>query len=160
MRTINSPQEMQDLMRECIQVTYQFIDRVNDTFGLHLPKYQITFGLKSGVAGRAQISKKVIKFNPTLLRENPEAFLARTPGHEVVHFAAFAKHGLGIDAHGQEWKNMMVQLGLDAKRCHSYDTSTVPTNFGTRPNPRRNNIIQSNDGVIKTIGIGKVIEFD
>ena len=159
MRLIETPQEMQDLMRECIQVTYRWVDTVNSTFGLHLPHYKVVFALKSGVAGKAKLGQNVIEFNPTLLRENPDAFLARTPGHEVVHFANWMVHP-NSDAHGPEWKAMMRKLGLPDTRCHSYDTSNVPTRIGSRPNKRRNDMVQASDGVIRTFGIGKVLEFD
>jgi len=159
MRIIETPEDMQQLMRDCIQVTYRWIDTVNSTFGLHLPHLKVVFALKSGVAGKAKLGRGIIEFNPTLLRENPEEFLARTPGHEVVHFANWMVNP-GSDAHGPEWKAMMRKLGLPDTRCHSYDTSNVPTKIGRRANPRVGNTLRAEDGVIKTFGIGKILEFD
>lgn len=159
MRTIESPEQMRQLIRECIQVTYRWIDKVNATFGLSLPHYKINFALQSGIAGKAKLGRGVIEFNPTLLRENPEAFLARTPGHEVVHFAAWDMYGPTIDAHGHEWKAMMRKLGLPDTRCHSYDTSNVPNRIGKVAN-RPPIIIRAPDGIIKPVGIGRVVEFD
>lgn len=160
MRLIETPQDMQNLMRECIQITYRWVDTVNSTFGLHLPHYKVVFALKSGIAGKAKLGRGIIEFNPTLLRENPEAFLNRTPGHEVVHFAAHAMHGPDIDAHGPEWKIMMRKLGLPDTRCHNYDTSNVPTRVGKRINQRASDTLRAEDGIIKTFGIGKILEFD
>jgi predicted SprT family Zn-dependent metalloprotease len=160
MRVIETPQDMQVLMRECMQVTDYYVDMCNSKFGLHLPRFQIVFSLKTGTAGKAFIGKNVIAFNPTLLRQNPEAFLKRTPGHEVVHFAAYAYHGPDISGHGSEWKSMMVKLGLDPTPCHNYDTTLVPSRVGKVPNKRTNSTIKSDTGVITTIGIGKIIEFD
>ena len=149
---------MQQLMRECIQVTYDYIQKVNERWGLYLPKMKVVFALKSGTAGKAHLNRGVIQFNPTLLRENPEAFLKRTPGHEVVHFAAYMKYQ--DTGHGPNWKRMMRELDLEDTRCHSYDTSNVPMNVGKVANRRQNTVIVSEIGSVKTVAVGKIIEFD
>jgi SprT protein len=155
---VETPEDMQALMKECIQITYDFIDGFNKKFGLYLPKYKVVFSLKTGTAGRARLSQGIIQYNPTLLRENPEAFLKRTTGHEVGHFAAYHKfHDCG---HGKHWHRMMREMGLDDTRCHSYDTSNVPSKVGRVPNKRNNLPVPSEHGVIKTFGIGKIVEFD
>ena len=149
---------MQQLMRECIQVTYEYIDKANAKFGLYLPKFRVVFALKSGTAGKARLSKGIIEFNPTLLRENPEAFLARTPGHEVIHFAAYIKHQ--DNGHGPAWKRMMREMGLPDSVCHSYDTSNVPTKLGKRPGGKNGVVTATDVGTVRTLAVGKVIEFD
>lgn len=159
MRLIETPEDMAELMRECIKVTHHWIDVANDTFKLVLPYYKVVFSLKSGTAGRACYDKKTIQFNPTLLRENPEAFLARTPGHEVVHFACFAKYSTSVQPHGEEWKVMMRTLGLSDKRCHNYDTSRVPSKLGKVAN-KPNSYTITGLGVARPVIIGKVIELD
>lgn len=154
---VETPQDMAQLMRECIECTHSWIDRVNAEFGLHMPHYKVVFGLKSGTSGKAKLGEGVITFNPTLLRENPQAFLARTPGHEVVHFANWIVHP-DASAHGPEWKAMMRKLGLPDTRCHSYDTSNVPTKvFKVRRQPK---VIMGDAGTIRTFSSGKIIEFD
>jgi SprT protein len=160
MREILTPQDMQQLMRDCIKVTHEWVERCNDEFGIALPKFKVVFALKGTTAGKAHIGRGLIQFNPTLLRENPDAFLLRTPAHEVVHHAAYAKFGMDIDAHGYEWKAMMRKLGLPDTRCHTYDTTNVPTKVGRVKNRIVHPVVASRDGVIRTIGIGKVIEFD
>lgn len=158
MRLIETPQDMTALMKECIEVTYHFIDQANEMFDLHLPRFPVVFALKTGTAGRAQLAKGIIQYNPTLLRENPEAFLKRTTGHEVIHFAAYAKHR---DAgHGPHWHRMMRQMGLDDTRCHSYDISRVPTRLGSVPNKRIQPVIKADIGTVRTFGHGKIIDLD
>lgn len=159
-RIIETPEDMRLLMNECVHLTYEWVEKCNKTFGLNMPAFRVEFSLKGTTAGMAYIGQKVIKYNPTLLRENPEAFLARTVGHEVVHHAAYAKYGNEISGHGEEWKRMMRKLGLPDTRCHSYDTSNVPTRVGKTRNVSRNNIIQTADGMVRGIGMGKVIDFD
>jgi SprT protein len=155
---VETPEDMQQLMRECIQTTYNWIDRANAHWHLSMPHYKVVFALKSGTAGKARLGEGVIWFNPTLLRENPVAFLARTPGHEVIHFANHMFNGPDVTAHGPEWKRMMREMGLPDTRCHSYDTSHVPTKVFKRPSGSR--IYQADTGTIRTFASGKVIEFD
>lgn len=155
---VETPEDMQQLMRECIQVTYEWIDKANKHWHLSMPYYKVTFELKSGTAGKARLGQGIIQFNPTLLRENPQAFLGRTPGHEVIHFANHKVHGPDVGAHGPEWKRMMVDMGLPPTRCHSYDTSHVPTKvFKVRHQPR---VVMGDNGTIRSVSVGKVIEFD
>lgn len=158
-RIIETPQDMQDLMKECSQLTHHYIELCNDKFGLRMPQFKVMFGLKASVSGKAMLGRGIINYNPTLLRENPEVFLRQTVGHEVVHFACYAKYG-PVDGHGPEWKSMMVMMGLEPVRCHSYDTTNVPSNVGRVKNKTQARIIQADIGQIKTFGIGKVIEFD
>lgn len=160
MRVIETPQQMQELMKECIDVTRQYVVQCNQLFGLYLPNYRVVFSLKGTTAGRAFIRDNIIAYNPTLLRENPEEFLQQTVGHEVAHFASMTKYGTDIDAHGDEWKKMMVSLGLIPKRCHSYDVANVPTRVGKVRNRPRNETIKIDVGVMRTFGVGRVIEFD
>jgi SprT protein len=156
-QTVTTPEDMQQLMRDCIRVTHEWIDTVNKKWGLKLPYYKVVFGLKSGTAGRAKLGEGIIQYNPTLLRENPSAFLARTPGHEVVHFANWLVHPLAT-AHGPEWKRMMRELGLPDTRCHNYDTAHVPTKvFKVRQKPK---VFTDSMGQIRMVSVGKVIEFD
>ena len=155
---VETPEDMQQLMRECIQITYEWIDKANAHWHLSMPHYKVTFELKSGTAGKARLGQGIIQFNPTLLRENPQAFLARTPGHEVIHFANHAFHGPDVTAHGPEWKRMMREMGLPDTRCHNYDTSRVPTRvFKVRHQPK---VVMSDTGTIRSVSVGKVIEFD
>jgi len=156
---VETPEDMQQLMRECIAVTHRWIDTCNEVFNLHMPHYKVVFGLKSITAGKAKLGQGIIMFNPTLLRENPEAFLARTPGHEVVHFANWIINP-DSTAHGPEWKAMMRKLGLPDTRCHSYDTTNVPAKVGKVPNRRPQAVIKTDSGLLRSVSIGKIIEFD
>jgi SprT protein len=49
--------------------------------------------------------------------------LRQTVPHECAHLIARTIFGVHIKPHGNEWKTVMVQLGANPKRCHSYDTS-------------------------------------
>lgn len=160
MRLIETPEDMKLLMHECVELTHNWVDRCNRAFGIRMLPFRVEFGLKGTTAGKAFINKGLIKYNPTLLRENPEEFLARTVGHEVIHHAAYAVHGMGISGHGAEWKIMMRKMGLPDTVCHSYDTSNVPTRVGKSPKTIISNGLRSSGKSIVNFGLGKIIEFE
>jgi SprT protein len=124
---------------ECIDQVYYYVDLLKTKCGIHLPRPRITFNLRGTTAGRAYYRENRVAFNPILLDENPEHFVKQTVGHEVAHLAAFVKHGGRIDPHGREWKHVMWQLSLPAKRCHSYDVSTIT---GQRSKPLCREILE------------------
>ncbi len=85
---------------------------------------RILLNLKGESAGQAWPEKKLLRFNPVLLRENKVHFLEQTVAHEVAHLLAHELFGSRIRAHGKEWQSIMIRVfGLSADRCHSYDTA-------------------------------------
>ena len=75
-------------------------------------------------AGRAWSSKNLIQLSPTLLTENTEHFLKSTVPHEISHLLTrtlFVK----ATSHGRHWKHVMIKLGVNPNRCHTYDVSNV-----------------------------------
>lgn len=82
----------------------------------------VSFDLRGTTAGEAYSDKNHIRLNGQLLNENTEHFIEQTVGHEWAHLAARHLHGPRIRSHGPEWKSVMVKLGLDPARCHTYAT--------------------------------------
>lgn len=160
MRVISTPEEFVALQKECIIATHRFTEACNKKFGLNMPPFTVKFNLRSGTAGRAQIGRNIIEYNPTLLRENPDNFLARTVGHEVVHHAAYALHGWDIAGHGPEWRRMMVMMNLPAVRCHSYDISNVPSRIGKTRNIQRPSVLQADGSRVYPIAGGRITDFN
>jgi SprT protein len=70
-------------------------------------------------AGRADYREKLISLNPRL-SEHPEE-IDRTLRHELAHILAQFRAGRRrISAHGVEWQQACVDLGIaDEKRCHN-----------------------------------------
>jgi len=76
-------------------------------------------------AGRASYSNTTIELNPAL-QSLPEAIdeIERTLLHELAHLIAHArtKKGRRISAHGPEWRQACIDLGIpDESRCHTLD---------------------------------------
>lgn len=152
---IETPAQLTALKLECIEQVKFYVKKVNEKLSIHMEMPKVIFSISGSTAGRAFLNKNLIAFNPDLLRINIEEFLKRTPGHEVGHLAAHLKFGAGIKPHGHEWTKVMWTLGLPATRCHNYDLSDRAKQQH-KPRP----IIKTEDGLIKPIGLGKVIEFD
>ena len=84
--------------------------------------------LKGSCGGKAEYLKNKVLVNFSLYKDNKPEYLMQTIGHEVAHLAAFQVYGLQrivANAHGDEWKSVMIALGLPPTRCHSYDISNV-----------------------------------
>lgn len=103
-------------------------------------KYKVTFkkpavhyNVRGTTAGKAWTKKWIVGFNAVLLNENTDDFIARTVPHEIAHLATeliyphahVRTRGTKRSPHGSEWASIMVVLGADVKRCHSYDTTNA-----------------------------------
>lgn len=79
----------------------------------------IIYKTKSATGGWAHLGRNTVDYNPILLNENLDAFIARTVGHEVAHLAAYEL--FRDKGHGYWWKHIMRVIGQEPSRCHSYD---------------------------------------
>lgn len=130
MMQVDTPEQMKELLKRAIETVNHYVDLGNQKFNVKMNYPKVVFDIKGTTAGYACISSNTIRLNPTLLRQNPEKFLGRTPGHEVAHFFCRFIHKDQWDKHGPKWKAIMWALGLDATRCHSFNVDTVPTRVG------------------------------
>ena len=154
---IETPAQFVELQKRCIEETLQVIEDAKSKTGIVLPyRPQIRFGLRGMTAGTANGEDKIIQFNPTLLRENPEHFVRFTTRHEVAHLLARHVYSDSIDAHGQEWRKIVLAIGGRNERCHSYSVRNVPTMFGKTRNPHA----VRQDGRVKQTEFGRVIQLD
>lgn len=107
---------------------------------------EITYDLKGTTAGQAQYtykkstgettSAKIRINNDLLYTKHYDEMLNRTVPHEVVHIAVrWWFWQLRPDPHGFEWKTLMIVLGLDPTRCHSYDEITKARKRTPLPRP-------------------------
>lgn len=91
-------------------------------FGITPKPLTINFDKRGRVAGTALSSKNELNFNIILASENEDEFINQTVPHEVAHLVADQKFKKRC-MHGKEWKFIMNTFGLEAKRCHNYNTS-------------------------------------
>ena len=112
--------------RQVTARTRDLLRQAEGHFRTPMPPVAIRFDLRGRNAGMARFAPgkpPEIRYNPTLLAENPGDFLARTVPHEVAHVVARALFGTKIRPHGNEWKGVMNWFGVEASRCHDYDVS-------------------------------------
>jgi len=112
--------------------------RARDFYALKLPEASIDFSLRGRCAGQAIVERKgatCLRINLQLLRENRDDYLSQTIPHEVSHLVVnwqARKKRLKPRPHGIEWQSVMRDcFGLEAKRCHSYQTT--PARVVPRP---------------------------
>ncbi len=121
------------LLTLAIARTGELLSQAAVDLGVRVKSLEIRFDLRGRAAGQARCGAPhgirgpwTIRYNPVLLRENPDSFLAETIPHEVAHVVAFKRHGHRIRPHGPEWRAIMEQFGAAPERCHRYDLSRVP----------------------------------
>lgn len=94
----------------------------------------INFSMKGSTAGRSCFNTLTgdgwLDFNTVIMEDNWAEF-DQTIIHEVAHYCAntfegntYTRGGRYI-SHGKTWKGMMQFFGVEAERCHNYNTSRV-----------------------------------
>lgn len=95
------------------------------------PAQHVDYKLRGRVAGMCYYTEGRLSFNADLMIRNEEDFINQTVAHELAHYIHYQMHpedlivdrGQKRDAHGYNWKRVMVAMGVDPKRCHNYDTA-------------------------------------
>jgi len=89
---------------------------------------RVVFDLRGQVAGMArtnlQTGQCIMRVNEVLARENEAEYLQQTVPHEYAHFVTNLTRP-GERAHGRLWQHVMRALGVEPRRCHSYDTANA-----------------------------------
>jgi SprT protein len=101
-------------------------------YGRDFKMPKVLYNVKGTVAGYANVASNTVRFNPVLLNENVDAFIARTVPHEFAHIVDyvlnpgnFSRYRKKRSVHGPSWKSIMRDFGCDPSRCHSYDVSNA-----------------------------------
>ncbi len=108
------------------EVITRSFEEAKDRYNLDWQRPVFNFKLKGTTAGRAHLRDNVISINEGLYLRNKSEFLKQTLIHEVAHLAAFRQ--FSDRGHGNGWKRVMIDFGLQPTRCHSYDVSEVKSN--------------------------------
>lgn len=89
---------------------------------------QVDYDLRGVKAGVAYLAKNSIKFNRTLLQENPTEFIRQVVPHELAHLIVYQVFG-NVKPHGKEWQSVMIDVfHLPADTCHQFDVQSVQGN--------------------------------
>lgn len=76
-------------------------------------------------SGKALYKDNVIILNPDFFKNHAEEMINRTLPHEIAHILSYEMFGAVGVGHGRWWKYVMVHLGLQAERCHTYSLEGV-----------------------------------
>lgn len=117
---------------------------------------KIRWDIKNRFGGTAQSGGPddwTIRLNLILCYENMDQFIdspKSTVAHEVAHLVQHVVFGFTkqvedkatgkkvtkkVRAHGPEWREVMVKLGQEPNRCHTWDTSSIEVKKRKRAKP-------------------------
>lgn len=141
-------QQVEDKIVECLEKAHKH-------YGQSFAIPTILFTKRGTIAGTAICNQWTVNFNPILLMENQEDFIARTVPHEVAHLIDYIinphNHKSTIvygrdnnfrrskrNVHGADFKFIMeyVLETDDSTRCHNYDTTNSRVKKSTSYNYR------------------------
>ena len=122
-------EETRRMRQTLAEATAYWVEQAARLTGRRFALPHIRFDLKGRAAGQYRSHPHpCIRYNLELASQQFDAFLDRTPGHEVAHYVIHQMHpGRRVRPHGPEWRKLMENLGLDPSRCHEFDMSKVPT---------------------------------
>lgn len=110
--------QLQAKLKQCIELAEQAFSR---TF----PAPSLSYNVRGKAAGKAYLQLNQVRLNPTLLAENPQAFVDEVLPHEVAHLITHQVYGR-VKPHGIEWQTVMSQVfGLAPRTTHSFSTQSV-----------------------------------
>lgn len=110
------------------------VNRINAHFNENFITPTVAYDVRGQTAGYVTSADdhRIIHLNPIILNENVDAFIEHTPLHELAHWAEYKVWGgwerlssSKRSVHGRRWKDIMSLLGVDATRCHSFNTATA-----------------------------------
>ncbi|WP_299491153.1 SprT family zinc-dependent metalloprotease [uncultured Shewanella sp.] len=111
---------LQQTLIKKVEICYQAAE---SQLELHFARPTIGFKLRGKCAGMAHLQHNHLRFNPTLLANNSQAFLTEVVPHEVCHLLVYHIFGR-VKPHGKEWKNMMQYVfNLSPRTTHDFDTT-------------------------------------
>jgi len=114
---------MTELQDQVVSTVREYIDIANELLhaGINPHSILVKFNIRgTNLAGEANFSKSLLRFNPVFLEHCTDEFIKRTVPHEVAHIVQRKLFGYGVRCHGKEWKKVMQVFGLEPSRCHNY----------------------------------------
>ncbi|MFZ7241278.1 SprT family zinc-dependent metalloprotease [Avibacterium avium] len=120
--------EYSDIRHINIQILRQlrhYLQLAGQHFQCAFPMPTVSYQLRGVKAGVAYLQKNEIRFNCTLLLENPDYFLQQIVPHELAHLIVYQVFGR-VAPHGKEWKTVMENIFQQpAEIYHNLDVKSV-----------------------------------
>lgn len=118
-----------DLRRaEVVAATLDWLRRARALYRHPLPDIPVHFDLFGRSAGmyRVRGRQREIRYNPLIFETWYDENIADTVPHEVAHYVVDMLHGRRARPHGAEWRGVMADFGLVARRTGDFDLSGLP----------------------------------
>jgi SprT protein len=109
------------------------LEKAQQIYGRAFKVPELHFRQMGRTAGRAWYcgEEGKIEINPDFcLNGHLDEMVNQTLPHEIAHILANVIYK--VRGHGREWKSVMVNLGLEPRRCHNYSLEGVKTRVRRR----------------------------
>lgn len=119
----------------------EVIEIAEDHFDQKFRFPTIVYKVRGATAGKAHYHEWKVDFNSAIYTRVGEDFIQRTVAHEMAHLITCQVYPETLEpklkcyrlgrpiykreAHGPRWKSVMVMLGCDPDRCHTYDVEGI-----------------------------------
>jgi SprT protein len=125
--------ELKNIIENRYNECYQFVkERMPAGWLNDIPHLEIKFDLKGTCAGQFCLRSggNYFRVNLAIADRDINDYLNQTIPHEFSHYLVRLKWGYNVNAHGKEWKSVMVCLfKLEPKRTHSVNTNGLERNM-------------------------------
>lgn len=116
-------------------------EKAKKFYGCKVPNVEIKYDLKTtSMAGQAIVNPYTglfkMRLHPAALQFYGEDYIESTVVHEFAHLVQRQHYPLS-KPHGKEWKSVMLNLGVEPSRCHSYDLVAALKSVGTKTTGRK-----------------------
>jgi len=109
--------------------TLRFIQLAATIFHHSFKPVDIVFNLKGEVSGMfcSNGTQTMLRYNPYIFAKHYAYSLSNTVPHETAHYILHCLHGHnGVRPHGDEWKQLMLQFGVEPHRTNRLDLAGIP----------------------------------
>lgn len=110
-------EQLKRLVEKKVLETYVLAEKIfRQPLELCVIEYQIN---SKRIAGQAAVYKNIIRLNPDYLIENTDEMINVVIPHEIAHILTKKLYPNAKQAHGPEWKSIMIKLGLQPNPYHN-----------------------------------------